>query len=75
MEEINRDEYKAIKRYNREELEMFIASIYQSAFRDGAEAGIKADFKIKLIPLLEQTKGVGKATKTKILNTLKEMEE
>ena len=54
---------------------MFIASIYQSAFRDGAEAGIKADFKIKLIPLLEQTKGVGKATKTKILNTLKEMEE
>lgn len=75
MKLMERSQYKEIKRYNREELQTFIFSIYKTGFQDGVKVGNNTDFKIKLVQLLENTKGVGKATTNKILNTLKEMDK
>lgn len=70
----DRKMYKDIKKYDREQMESFCKSIYLSGFEDGAEASGNADFKIKLVQLLDKTKGIGDKTRDKILNTLKEME-
>lgn len=48
--------------------------IYLKGFKDGVKAGDNADFKIKLVQVLDKTKGIGDKTRDKILNTLKEME-
>ncbi len=72
---INRKTYKAVKRYDRQEMERFLKDIYTQGFRDGAEAGSNADFKIKLVQVLESTKGVGEKTIKKVLNTLKKLDQ
>lgn len=71
---INRKMYKEIKKYDRQEMERFLANIYKQGFEDGAEAGDNADFKIKLVQVLQNTKGVGEKTIEKVLATVKEME-
>ncbi len=79
----NRNLYKKVKKMDRQEMENFFKFIeesgkrigYEQGFRDGADAGDKADFKIKLIQVLNNTKGVGDKTIRKVLNTLKEMEK
>lgn len=71
---INRKQYKAIKKYDRNEMETFLANIYRQGFSDGAEAGENADFKIKLVEVLQATKGVGEKTIKKVLDTLREKE-
>lgn len=71
---INRKMYKEIKKYDRQEMERFLANIYKQGFEDGAEAGDNADFKIKLVQVLQNTKGVGEKTIEKVLGTVKEME-
>lgn len=71
----NRKMYKDIKKYDRQQMEDFVKSIYVSGFNDGAEAGNKADFKIQLLQVLEQTKGVGDKTRDKILATYRSMEK
>lgn len=58
----------------RQEMENFLATIYSEGFKDGAESAEGADFKIKLVQVLEKTKGIGPRTIDKVLNTLKEME-
>ena len=55
-------------------MEIFLTSIYKDGFRDGANAGDNADFKIKLVQVLQNTKGVGEKTIKKVLDTLKKME-
>ncbi len=70
---INRKMYKEIKKYDRQEMERFLANIYKQGFEDGAEAGDNADFKIKLVQVLQNTKGVGEKTIEKVLATVKEM--
>lgn len=70
---INRKMYKEIKKYDRQEMERFLANIYKQGFDDGAEAGNNADFKIKLVQVLQNTKGVGEKTIEKVLATVKEM--
>lgn len=69
---INRKMYKDIKKYDRNQMNQFCYNLYRQGFRDGAEAGDKADFKIKLIDILSRTKGIGDKTRDKILATLKE---
>lgn len=59
---------------DRQELENFLATIYSEGFKDGAESAERADFKIKLVQVLQNTKGVGEKTTNKILETLKKME-
>ena len=54
--------------------EQMYKDIYLKGFKDGVKAGDNADFKIKLVQLLDKTKGIGDKTRDKILNTLKEME-
>ena len=71
---INRKQYRAIKKYDRQQMEEFLESIYLLGFQDGAEASQQADFKIKLVQVLDKTKGVGEKTIEKVLATLKEME-
>lgn len=70
----NRKLYKKIKRMDRQEMENFLATIYSEGFKDGAESAEGADFKIKLVQVLQNTKGVGEKTTNKILETLKKME-
>lgn len=71
---INRKDYKAIKKYDRNQMEMFLAKIYSRGFQDGAEAGEGADFKIKLVQVLQATKGVGEKTINNVLATLRAQE-
>lgn len=72
---LNRKTYKAIKRMDREKMESFIAiaNVYHEGFKDGSEAGKKADFKIQLSEVLNKTKGIGPKLYDKIMETAKEM--
>lgn len=71
---LNRKIYKKVKKMDRQDMEIFLSSIYREGFKDGAEASNNADFKIKLVQVLKDTKGVGDKTINKVLRTLKEME-
>lgn len=70
---INRKTYKAVKKMDRQEMEGFLATIYSEGFQDGIEAGNKADFKIQLVEVLNNTKGIGPKLFDRILETAKEM--
>ena len=70
---INRKMYKDIKKYDRQEMERFLSTLYKEGFQDGAKSGDNADFKIKLVQVLQSTKGVGEKTIEKVLKTFKEM--
>lgn len=70
---INRKQYKAVKKMDRQEMEAFLANIYKLGFEDGAESAEAADFKIQLVEILNKTKGVGPKTFDNIMNTAKEM--
>lgn len=72
--EFNLKTYKDVKRYDKEQMEKYVRSIYSTGFQDGVAAGAKADFKIKLVQVLKHTKGVGDKTIKKALVALKEME-
>lgn len=74
---INRKQYKDIKKYDRNEMEKFLRSIYSSGFQDGADSGNKADTKIEIVQFLEglDIKGIGEKTKEKILQAYKERGE
>lgn len=52
-------------------MDNFLAKVYVQGYEDGKEEAEMADFKIKLVQLLEKTKGVGPKTTEKILQTLK----
>jgi len=70
---INRKIYKEIKRYDRQEMENFLVNIYHQGYQDRVKDGEKADFKIKLVEILEKTKGVGPKMFDRIMQTVKEM--
>ena len=70
---LNRKLYKAVKKMDRQEMEAFLMDTYKTGFNDGAEAGDTADFKIKLVEVLNKTKGVGPKTFDNIMQTAKEM--
>lgn len=72
---LNKELYKEIKKMDRKEMDEFFLGVYNKGFRDGTEAGNKADFKIKLVTVLQETKGVGEKTIEKVLHTLKKLEE
>lgn len=69
---VTRKLYKEIKKMDRQQIENFLAKVYVQGYEDGKEAAEMADFKIKLVQLLEKTKGVGPKITEKILQTLKE---
>lgn len=69
---ISRKQYKEIKKMDRQQIENFLAKVYVQGYEDGTKDSEMADFKIKLVQLLEKTKGVGPKTTEKILQTLKE---
>lgn len=71
---LNRKIYKDIKKYDREQMEEYLRLVYKEGFRDGVESGNNADFKIKLVQVLNKTKGIGPKTIDKVLQTLKEEE-
>ena len=54
-------------------MEAFLAKIYLQGYEDGVKDGNKADFKIQLAKVLENTKGVGPKTFDRIMKTVKEM--
>ena len=66
--------YKEIKKMDRQQIENFLAKVYVQGYEDGTEDAEVTDFKIKLMQVLERTKGVGAKTTEKILQTVKEME-
>ena len=75
---LNRKTYKAIKKYDRQEMELFFRGLYEQGFKEGFQEGAKSsnaiDFKIELVQLLDsiEGKGIGPKTKTTILEALKE---
>lgn len=71
---LNKETYKAVKRMNREEMKEHFDEIYKLGFRAGVESGNNANFKIKLVQVLNKTKGIGPKTIDKVLQTLKEEE-
>lgn len=73
MKLITRRQYKEIKKMDRQEMEAFLVKIYHQGFQDGAEAGDNADFKIKLVEVLENTKGIGPKLFDRVMETVKEM--
>ena len=58
---------------DRQEMETFLAKIYHQGFQDGVEAGDNADFKIKLVEVLKNTKGIGPKLFDRVMGTVKEM--
>lgn len=54
-------------------MEAFLADIYHQGYQDGVKDGNNADFKIKLVQVLENTKGIGPKTFDRIMGTVKEM--
>lgn len=42
---INRKTYKRVKKMDRQEMEAFLAEVYNQGFQDGVEAGDNADEK------------------------------
>ena len=71
---LNRKLYKEIKKYDRQQMEKFLRDLYSSGFKDGAEAGNKADTKIEIVQFLQHLdiKGIGEKTKEKILQAYME---
>lgn len=60
--------YKRIKKYDKEDMEEFVQSVYLKGFND---ANRKADkTKIEVKERLESVKGLGDKTIDKVLNTL-----
>ena len=51
----------------------FCANIYHSGFEDGADVGTKADFKILLYKILQETKGIGPVLRDRIMETYKQL--
>ena len=70
---INRKQYKAVKKMGRQEMETFLVRIYNQGYQDGVKDGDNADFKIKLVEVLENTKGIGPKLFDRIMETVKEM--
>lgn len=58
---------------DRNAMENFVKNIYRQAFKDGAEAGNKADFRIELSQILNNTKGVGIKLYDRIMENAKEV--
>ena len=71
---LNRKTYKEIKKYNREQMENFLRIVYTEGFRDGADAGDRTDFRIKLSQVLNNTKGMGPTLYSRIMENAKEIE-
>lgn len=69
---INRKTYKTIKKYDREEMNLFLAKVYQNGFKDGSEVGENTDFRIKLSEVLNKTKGIGPIMYDRIMEVAKE---
>ena len=70
---LNRKTYKKIKKMDRQEMGAFLAKIYHQGYQDGAEDGNNADFKIQLVKVLENTKGIGPKLFDRVMETVKEM--
>ena len=51
----------------------FCANIYHSGFKDGVDAGTKADLKILLHEILQDTKGIGPVLRDRIMETYKQL--
>ena len=71
---LNRKTYKEIKKYDREQMENFLRTIYTEGFRDGVDAGDRTDFKIKLSQVLSNTKGIGPTLYSRIMENTKDVE-
>lgn len=70
---LNRKTYKEIKKYDREQMENFLRTLYTEGFRDGVDAGEKTDFRIKLAQVLNNTKGIGTTLYNRIMENAKEV--
>ena len=71
---MNRDQYRKLKKYSREEMQTFLTNLYHRGFKDGEETAKDINFKVKLVNVMSKTKGVGDKTIEKVLETLELME-
>lgn len=51
----------------------FCANIYHLGFKDGVDAATKADLKILLYKILEETKGIGPVLRDRIMETYNQL--
>ena len=55
---LTREKYKAVKKFDRQEMEVFCASLYNSGYKDGRESVPGVDVN-KIYEVVSQTKGIG----------------
>lgn len=60
--------YKRIKKYDKEDMEEFVQSVYLKGFNDANRKTDKTKIEVK--DKLENVKGLGKKTINKVLNAL-----
>lgn len=53
-------------------METFLSNLYKNSYRDGTEDSSNVDFRIKLVDILENTKGVGATLFNRIMEQAKE---
>lgn len=58
MREITREEYKTVKKYDRQEFTTFCRELYASGFKDGQESVPGLDIE-QIYAVIAQTKGIG----------------
>lgn len=64
---ITKSQFAKIKKYNLQQMNNFCISMYHTGFEDGVDAGSKADLKILLYKIIEDTKGIGPILRKRLL--------
>lgn len=70
---IDKKTFIKIKKYNISQMNNFCTNIYHSGFEDGVDTGTKADLKILLYKILQETKGIGPVLRDRIMETYKQL--
>lgn len=70
---IDKKTFIKIKNYNISQMNNFCANIYHLGFKDGVDAGAKADLKILLYKILQETKGIGPVLRDRIMETYNQL--
>lgn len=71
---MNRQQQRKTYKLTWQEIDKLIKDNYKKGFQDGVEVGNDADFKIRLVQVLSETKGVGKTILDRAIRINKEME-
>lgn len=67
---INRKTYKAIKKYDHQQMEEFCTRIYINGYKDGIKEGINLE---DIETAIDEVKGIGPIKKARLIQEIKKM--